>query len=340
MRSAVDSPNQAAIVAAAVKYAHRYRTTIDPRLASTGRPAPIAAAIGSSNHETLHGPSSAKGRFTGNARRSTWVVTCAWHPAVSAPVGLGCKKLFSWTLLMKYCSIFSQTLEVGNHTVLHWTNGGDLPGVRPSIRVLPRFHSHATCSECHGFEWRQLTAHSGQYRARARPSDTDGIAAAGPSCWKPASDWRADLVTESNHRDAYQTSARGRKRPVSGAESHRLKERACHASHDAGRDRQRLADKNSRAQELNQNAVARIAQLDGHGPSTSFISRTEELAWPRPGRRHPSRPGKRAPARPRPMPDKACSAPGDPQPVAPRDARQLQGALCASVVAKLAAAAP
>jgi len=65
-------------------------TTIEPRASSTGRPAPMAAAMGSSIRNTSRAPAPrADSRI---ARRSTWVDLQGTQISTR---GLGCRKLFS-----------------------------------------------------------------------------------------------------------------------------------------------------------------------------------------------------------------------------------------------------
>ena len=66
------------------------------------------------------------------ARRSTWVDL---HGTQIRTRGLGCRKLLSCTLLMKYCSIFSQTLKSAITPSFIGRMAEMLPGVRPSMRL-------------------------------------------------------------------------------------------------------------------------------------------------------------------------------------------------------------
>ena len=103
-------------------------TTIEPVASSTGNPAPIAAAIGSSINSTRRAPApTADSRI---ARRSTWVDP---HGTQITMRGLGLKIPALYTLRMKCLSISSVTVKsaitpsfIGRITVM-------LPGVRPII---------------------------------------------------------------------------------------------------------------------------------------------------------------------------------------------------------------
>ena len=66
------------------------------------------------------------------ARRSTWVDLPGTQISTR---GLGCRKLLSCTLLMKYCSIFSQTLKSAITPSFIGRMAAILPGVRPSMRL-------------------------------------------------------------------------------------------------------------------------------------------------------------------------------------------------------------
>ena len=103
-------------------------TTIEPVASDTGRPAPIAAAIGSSMRKTLDAPAaSAASRI---ARRSTWVEPQGTQMMMR---GLGENRRESCTFLMNCLIICSVTTKsaitpsfIGRMVVM-------LPGVLPSI---------------------------------------------------------------------------------------------------------------------------------------------------------------------------------------------------------------
>ena len=108
-------------------------TTIEPVASSTGRSAPIAAAIGSSISSTRRAPApKADSRM---ARRSTWVEP---HGTQITMRGLGVKMPDLCTRLMNCLSICSVTVKsaitpsfIGRIAVM-------LPGVRPSICLAAR----------------------------------------------------------------------------------------------------------------------------------------------------------------------------------------------------------
>ncbi|SPW33691.1 Uncharacterised protein [Edwardsiella tarda] len=103
-------------------------TTIEPVASETGKPAPIAAAIGSSIRKTSRAPAPcADSRM---ARRSTWVAPTGTHTSTR---GLGRIKLLLCTCLMKYCSIFSVTKKSAITPSFIGRMAAILPGVRPSI---------------------------------------------------------------------------------------------------------------------------------------------------------------------------------------------------------------
>ena len=103
--------------------------TIDPVGSATGKPAPIATAIGSSIKNTSLAPAlSALSRI---ALRSTCVDS---HGTQIIILGLPPKKRFPRTFLMKYLSICSVTLKSAITPSFIGLIALIVPGVRPSIR--------------------------------------------------------------------------------------------------------------------------------------------------------------------------------------------------------------
>ncbi len=119
----------------------------------------MAAAIGSSIRNTSRAPAPrADSRM---ARRSTWVDL---HGTQISTRGLGCRKLFSWTLLMKYCSIFSQTLKSAITPSFIGRMAAMLPGVRPSMRLA----SVPTATTLFWLPWLRMATTDGSFRTMPR----------------------------------------------------------------------------------------------------------------------------------------------------------------------------
>ncbi len=103
-------------------------TTIEPDGSDTGRPAPIAAAIGSSIRYTCEAPApSADSRM---ARRSTWVEP---HGTQMMMRGDGPSSLPSCTILMNCLSICSVTVKSAITPSFIGRIASILPGTLPSI---------------------------------------------------------------------------------------------------------------------------------------------------------------------------------------------------------------
>jgi hypothetical protein len=103
-------------------------TTIEPVASATGRPAPIAAAIGSSIRYTWRAPAPiADSRI---ARRSTWVEPQGTQMMMR---GLGENICESCTFLMNCLSICSVTVKSAITPSFIGRIAWMLPGVRPSI---------------------------------------------------------------------------------------------------------------------------------------------------------------------------------------------------------------
>ena len=115
--------------------------TMEPRASLTGRPAPIAAAIGSSTRYTSRAPAPAADSRM--ARRSTWVDPHGTHTSTR---GLGRNSVFSCTLWMKYWSIFSVTVKSAMTPSFRGRIAVMWPGVRPSM-CLASFPTAATVHE-------------------------------------------------------------------------------------------------------------------------------------------------------------------------------------------------
>ncbi len=101
-------------------------STIEPRASSTGMPAPIAAAMGSSIRYTSRAPAPAADSLM--ARRSTCVEPQGTQISTR---GLGRKKRPSCTLWMKCWSIFSVTVKSAITPSFSGRMAVMLPGVRP-----------------------------------------------------------------------------------------------------------------------------------------------------------------------------------------------------------------
>ena len=104
-------------------------TTMVPTASCTGRPAPMAAAMGSSTSRTSLAP--ADNALSRIARRSTSVDLQGTQTRTR---GLGRMNEFSCTLLMKYLSIFSVTRKSAITPSFRGRMAVMLPGVRPSMR--------------------------------------------------------------------------------------------------------------------------------------------------------------------------------------------------------------
>ena len=104
-------------------------TTIEPTASSTGKPAPIAAAIGSSIKNTSRAPALKADSLI--ARFSTSVAVQGTQIRTR---GLGGTKLSECTLRMKCCNIFSVTWKSAITPSLSGRIAVIFPGVRPSIR--------------------------------------------------------------------------------------------------------------------------------------------------------------------------------------------------------------
>ncbi len=103
-------------------------TTIEPVASDTGRPAPMAAAIGSSIRYTCDAPApSADSRI---ARRSTWVEP---HGTQMMMRGEGRKNLESCTMRMNCLSICSVTVKSAITPSFIGRIASILPGTLPSI---------------------------------------------------------------------------------------------------------------------------------------------------------------------------------------------------------------
>ena len=108
-------------------------TTIEPVASATGRPAPIAAAIGSSIRYTCDAPApSADSRI---ARRSTWVEPQGTQMMMR---GLGENRRESCTFLMNCFSICSVTVKSAITPSFIGRMAAMLPGVLPSICLASR----------------------------------------------------------------------------------------------------------------------------------------------------------------------------------------------------------
>ena len=109
-------------------------TTIEPIASSTGRPAPMAAAMGSSIKKTSRAPALKADSLI--ARFSTSV---AIQGTQINTLGLGGIKLLviaaECTFLIKCCSIFSVTWKSAITPSLRGRIAVILPGVRPNIRL-------------------------------------------------------------------------------------------------------------------------------------------------------------------------------------------------------------
>ena len=105
-------------------------TGIEPLASLTGRPAPIAAAIGSSIRYTSDAPApSADSRI---ARRSTWVEPQGTQMMI---LGLGLRMDRGWTILMNCFSICSVTVKSAMTPSFIGRMASMLPGTLPSIAL-------------------------------------------------------------------------------------------------------------------------------------------------------------------------------------------------------------
>ena len=108
-------------------------TTIEPVASSTGRPAPMAAAIGSSISSTRRAPAPRADSLM--ARRSTWVEP---HGTQMTMRGLELKKRLGLTFLMNCLSICSVTVKSAITPSFIGRMAWIEPGVRPSIFLASR----------------------------------------------------------------------------------------------------------------------------------------------------------------------------------------------------------
>ena len=102
-------------------------TTMFPVGSATGRPAPIAAAIGSSIRKALRAPAE---RVASSTARFSTPVT----PEGTQTTTRGCAQRFWWTFWMKWRSICSVTSKSAITPSFSGRMALMLPGVRPSIR--------------------------------------------------------------------------------------------------------------------------------------------------------------------------------------------------------------
>jgi hypothetical protein len=108
-------------------------TTIEPEASDTGRPAPMAAAIGSSIRKTSDAPApSALSRI---ARRSTWVLPQGTQMMMR---GLGLSTERGCTILMNCLSICSVTVKSAITPSFIGRMASMLPGTLPSMALASR----------------------------------------------------------------------------------------------------------------------------------------------------------------------------------------------------------
>ena len=96
-------------------------TTMEPRRFGTGRPAPMAAAIGSSIRNTLLAPAPSADSLI--ARRSTWVEPQGTQMMMR---GLGASRLRRMHRLDEVLQHLLGDGEIGDHAVLHRADGLDV----------------------------------------------------------------------------------------------------------------------------------------------------------------------------------------------------------------------
>ena len=109
-------------------------TTILPRISPIGRPAPSAAAIGSSIKKACRAPAAMTASYT--ARFST-SVTPVGMPTTTRGRGKG-TTLCSWTLPMKYSSMICVISNSEMTPSLKGRTATTLVGVRPAISLASR----------------------------------------------------------------------------------------------------------------------------------------------------------------------------------------------------------
>ncbi|MOA30962.1 hypothetical protein D3C78_1520880 [compost metagenome] len=103
-------------------------TTMEPLASDTARPAPMAAAMGSSIRKTWDAPApKADSRM---ARRSTWVDPQGTQTMIR---GLGASMLRGCTMRMNCLSICSVTVKSAITPSFMGRMASILPGTRPSI---------------------------------------------------------------------------------------------------------------------------------------------------------------------------------------------------------------